>query len=140
MAQIIKMPVAWSVINRAIKTTRAMLKLDGTREVSVMLCDDSSIQQLNHDFRGMDTPTNVLSFPSDTPNYLGDIAISRETVAREAAAQGKPFTHHLSHMVVHGLLHLLGYDHENEGEAEDMESLEISILAKLGVDNPYQLP
>jgi probable rRNA maturation factor len=127
----------WSVAARAILETQSALKLDGTREFSIMLCDDAYIQQLNHDFRGYNKPTNVLSFPSDMPDYLGDIAISLETVAREAHAQQKHFNHHFSHMVVHGVLHLLGYDHEDECEAEDMETIEINVLAKLGIDNPY---
>ncbi len=103
----------------------------------MLLCGDAMMRQLNHDFRGKDAPTNVLSFPSDVSGYLGDIAISLDTIAREASEHGKSVEAHLAHMLVHGLLHLLGYDHETQQEAERMESLEISILCGLGIDNPY---
>jgi probable rRNA maturation factor len=111
-------------------------------EVSLLFCDDARIQELNRDFRGQNKPTNVLSFPSpdplETARFIGDIAVAYETVAREAQEQGKTLKQHCRHMIVHGFLHLLGYDHEDETEAEAMEAMEIRILRRLGVDNPYR--
>ncbi|WP_294533790.1 rRNA maturation RNase YbeY [uncultured Rhodoblastus sp.] len=111
-------------------------------EVSLLFCDDAAIRELNRRFRGQDKPTNVLSFPGpdpiETATFLGDIAIARETVAREALEQGRSLEQHCRHMIVHGFLHLLGYDHEAEEEAEAMEAMEIRILRKLGVDDPYR--
>jgi probable rRNA maturation factor len=114
-------------------------------EVSVVLADDAFVRELNKNYRGKDKPTNVLSFPqiaaqdlaSGLHGALGDIVLALETVRAEAARDGKSFEHHLSHLVVHGLLHLLGLDHENEEEAEEMEALEASILESLGIKNPY---
>lgn len=106
-------------------------------EFSILLTNDPKIQQLNRDFRQTDKPTNVLSFPSDTQGYLGDIAIAFETIEREAIEQNKQLTHHVTHMIIHGILHLLGHDHMNDQEAEEMESLEIKILEDMGVKNPY---
>lgn len=107
--------------------------------VALLLADDAAIQELNAQFRNKDRPTNVLSFPAP-PNpekHLGDVALALGVCAREAAEQGKPLAHHLQHMVVHGVLHLLGYDHMSEDEAEAMESLERVILADLGIPDPY---
>jgi probable rRNA maturation factor len=113
-------------------------------EVAVVLTDDQSIRALNRQWRGRDEPTNVLSFPAHLgergnggPVHVGDIVIAYETTAREAGAEGKSFLHHLSHLAVHGFLHLVGYDHESYDEAETMESLERRILARLGVPDPY---
>jgi probable rRNA maturation factor len=108
--------------------------------VSIALSCDEAVASLNSAFRHQDKPTNVLSFPAgpgSPEGLLGDIALAEETIIREAAEQGTPFAHHVQHLVVHGLLHLIGYDHETPGEAEDMEALEIQILADLGIDNPY---
>ena len=112
-----------------------------------MLTDDSAIRALNRDWRGHDKPTNVLSFPAKQPRSrrtgaavpasLGDIVIAYETTAREASAEGKPLKHHLAHLAVHGFLHLLGYDHENDRDAKQMEPLETEILAGLGMPDPY---
>jgi probable rRNA maturation factor len=111
-------------------------------EVSLLLCDDARIRVLNAQFRGMDKPTNVLSFPGPEPlelaHVLGDIAIAYETVAREAKEQGKPLPDHLCHMIVHGFLHLLGYDHETDEEAEAMEADEVRVLKRMGVADPYR--
>jgi probable rRNA maturation factor len=104
-------------------------------EISVVLADDAFVRELNRTYRGKDKPTNVLSFPSD--EHLGDIVLAFETVASEAAQQGKSFKAHAQHLLVHGTLHLLGYDHEQEAQAEEMEGLEVKILKKLGVANPY---
>lgn len=116
-------------------------------ELSLVLADDAALRELNREFRGQDKPTNVLSFPaSEKPEpgapmvLLGDVVLAYETVAREARAQGKSLAEHTAHMVVHGVLHLLGFDHERGGgEAERMEALETQILAKLGIPNPYRV-
>lgn len=110
--------------------------------IVILLTDDDSVQALNRDFRQKDKPTNVLSFPSP-PNpegQIGDIALAYGVCAREAAEQGKPLGHHLQHLVAHGVLHLLGYDHEGDDQAEAMEALEREILAGLDVPDPYAGP
>lgn len=112
-------------------------------EVAIAFADDARVREINRDHRGKDKPTNVLSFPAaEMPGapyrFLGDIVLAYETVAAEAEAEGKPFDHHLRHLVVHGFLHLLGYDHETEAEAEEMEALERACLARLGVPDPYR--
>lgn len=106
-------------------------------EVSVVLADDNFVQGLNREYRGKDKPTNVLSFPQDPP-MLGDIVLAFETIEREASEQNKDFAAHLTHLLVHGVLHLLGYDHEDDQEASEMEGLEIEILQKMGINNPYE--
>jgi probable rRNA maturation factor len=141
-------PDAEAVIQRAIAAAADAVDANvGEAELAVMLTDDSGIRTLNRNWRGIDKPTNVLSFPAlrpegarkpgDAPPMLGDIAIAYETMRREADAEQKPFDHHLSHLAVHGFLHLVGYDHENDRDAEDMESLETEILAQLGIPDPY---
>ncbi|MDV2858069.1 MULTISPECIES: rRNA maturation RNase YbeY [Oceanimonas] len=120
--------------------------LNGERdetEMTVRLVDEAESQALNRDYRGKDKPTNVLSFPFEAPPgialpLLGDLVICRQVVEREAAEQNKPLQAHWAHMVVHGCLHLLGFDHIKDDEAEEMEAREIVILAGLGMDNPYQ--
>ncbi len=122
------------------KTVRAAVSAalgKHTAELTIVLTDDALIRELNKTYRGKNKPTNVLSFPSGEKQYLGDIILAFETIKREAAEQGKSFEHHAMHMLVHGTLHLLGYDHENESDAETMERLEIKILKKLGITNPY---
>lgn len=125
-------------------------------EISLLGCDDVRISELNAEFRGKPTPTNVLSWPAEdlaadqpgghpalpAPDFtgeiaLGDIAISFDTCRREAEEAGKPFDDHVTHLIVHGLLHLLGYDHIRDPDATVMEGLEVEILGKLGIDNPY---
>jgi len=115
-------------------------------EIGITLSDDAHQQQLNRRYRGQDVSTNVLAFPAcelrtDTPTgvplLLGDVVLAFETVAREAVAQVKPLRDHVRHMIVHGVLHLLGFDHKREVDAVTMERLETSILAKLGVPDPY---
>jgi probable rRNA maturation factor len=141
-------PDAEVVIRRAIETASASVTADvADAELAVMLTDDAGIRTLNNNWRKIDKPTNVLSFPAlqpegtrqpdDPPPMLGDIAIAYETTRREAGDEGKPFDHHLSHLAVHGFLHLIGYDHETDAEAEEMESLERRILAQLGIPDPY---
>ncbi|HEX5998556.1 MAG TPA: rRNA maturation RNase YbeY [Hyphomicrobiaceae bacterium] len=106
-------------------------------EACVVLGDDNLLRTLNREYRGKDAPTNVLSFPFDDPRQLGDIVLAVETLRREADAQGIAPVHHLQHLVVHGLLHLSGFDHETDAEAEVMEGLEVEILASLGIPDPY---
>ena len=111
----------------------------GHEGVTILLTDDESVRELNAQFRGLDKPTNVLSFPApDNPErFAGDIALAFGVCAREAAEQGKPLAHHLQHLTVHGVLHLLGYDHIGDDEAEVMEDLERAVLADLGIPDPY---
>jgi probable rRNA maturation factor len=141
-------PDAEAVIDRAIATAAEIVNADlGEAELAVMLTDDAGIRTLNSNWRGIDKPTNVLSFPAlpptgaggpdDAPRMLGDIAIAYETTRREADDEQKPFDHHLSHLAVHGFLHLIGYDHETDNDAEAMETLEAEILAQLGIPDPY---
>jgi probable rRNA maturation factor len=125
----------------AVRAAEAVLLGEGAvgEGVTLLLTDDASVQALNSRFRQKDAPTNVLSFPAP-PNpekHLGDVALAFGTCAREAEAQGKPLAHHLQHLVAHGVLHLLGYDHTTDSEAEAMESLERSVLAGLGIPDPY---
>lgn len=113
-------------------------------ELSVVFTDDAHIRTLNAGWRNKDKPTNVLSFPAspvkighELPPMLGDVVLAAETVAREAELEGKPLGHHITHLVVHGVLHLLGHDHEEETEAERMEALERAALARLAIPDPY---
>ena len=142
----------------AMAVTLETLELgEGEMELSILACDDARIAALNTDFRKKVTPTNVLSWPAEerrslvsgaspappAPGFdgiveLGDIAISYDTCAKEAEEAHKPFADHVSHLVVHGMLHLLGYDHVNEADARLMEALEVEILGKMGLDNPYR--
>lgn len=119
----------------------------GAFELSVILTDDHTVQGLNRDYRGKDQATNVLSFavrdtgmpvPPDLPEPLGDIVLAFETTAREADEQNKTTGDHLCHLLVHGVLHLLGYDHMHDDEAEEMESLETQILTGLGLQDPWK--
>jgi len=111
--------------------------------VSLLLGDDASVAGLNQQFRGKIGPTNVLSFPpapgaEAEPGFLGDIALAAETIVEQANFQGKRFEHHAAHLVVHGFLHLIGYDHEKPADAEAMEARERTILASLGIEDPYE--
>ena len=126
---------AWSGVPEAAK---------GSAEISILLADDDTVRDLNREHRGKDQPTNVLSFAigeadglGEAPVMLGDVVLASGVVLREASAQGKPVAAHLRHLVVHGVLHLLGYDHETDLDAESMESLEVEILGNLAVPNPY---
>jgi probable rRNA maturation factor len=116
----------------------------GASELSVVFSDDGRVRALNAAWRGKDRATNVLSFPASAfggaaalAPMLGDIVLAFETVAAEARLEGKPLEHHISHLVLHGLLHLLGHDHEQQAEAELMEALERSALARLAIPDPY---
>ena len=124
----------------ALKQSKAKIK--GAAELSILLTDDEEQRALNQQWRGKDSSTNVLSFPQIEPfgpvvGILGDITLARETLEREAVELEKSFTDHFTHLVVHGFLHILGYDHMTDAEALQMESLETQILASLGVDDPY---
>ena len=135
-----------AMAQRAIDASFAQLGVvSGTSELSILFTDDAAIQVLNREWRGKDKATNVLSFPAfpvepgdPLPPMLGDIVLACETVRREADEENKPFEHHLTHLMVHGLLHLLGYDHETEEEAEEMEGLERQILSSLAIPDPYR--
>ena len=143
---------------RAVQATLALLGLPETGfTLAVMGCDDARIAELNAEFRGKPAPTNVLSWPAwdlaadedggapeapeqgtaEDPESLGDIAIAYETCLREAEAAGKPVADHVTHLLVHGLLHCLGYDHIRDGDADVMEGTEVRILATLGLSDPY---
>jgi probable rRNA maturation factor len=131
-----------ALLRRAIAAAATVSTTDG--ELAIVLTDDSAIRALNRDWRRKDAATNVLSFPAKetgqahgTPRLLGDIVIAYETAEREARAERKPFAHHLAHLAVHGFLHLAGYDHSAEDEADAMETLEAAILARLDVPDPY---
>jgi len=135
-----RVPRAAGIVRRAIAAAAPA----GMRraELAVTLTSDRAIRALNRRWRGKDAPTNVLSFPAPEqrpggPRHLGDVVIAYETVASEAAAENKAFGHHLAHLAVHGFLHLLGYDHESDRQAEAMERRERRILARLGVPDPY---
>lgn len=112
-------------------------------ELCIRLVDPEESRELNHQYRGKDKSTNVLSFPFEVPddiplNLLGDLVVCAEVVRREAEEQNKPLHNHWAHMVVHGILHLIGYDHINDEDAEEMEQLEREILAQLGIPDPYK--
>jgi probable rRNA maturation factor len=137
-------PAARVLVRRAARAALASAPVGGPVELSVALCDDATMKTLNREWRGKNKPTNVLSFPhSDAPppgapRHLGDVILGLETMQREAADQRKPLADHLLHLVVHGVLHLLGFDHELAAEAREMERREVRILAGLGVADPYR--
>jgi len=109
----------------------------GRGALTILLSDDEKLHDLNVTFRGKDKPTNVLSFPARDNDYLGDVAVAYGVTSQEAREQKKSFADHATHLVVHGVLHLLGYDHETARAAKIMEPLETKILDELGIDNPY---
>jgi probable rRNA maturation factor len=140
-------PSAEQAALRVIEAAAAMLRPSTRGTVEVVLSDDAALAALNHQWRGIDKPTNVLSFPSaklpddirggPAPLALGEIYIAYETVAQEATGEEKPFMHHFAHLVAHGFLHLLGYDHDSEQAAATMENLEVEILGQFDIPNPY---
>lgn len=134
------------IVRRAVSATleAGELACAASSELSVLCTDDDAMRVLNRQWRNKDAPTNVLSFPGReiaagerAGPVLGDIALASETIHHEAALEGKPFEHHLTHMIVHGLLHLFGYDHGDDAQARVMENLERAALANLGLDDPY---
>jgi len=139
----IKEEPAWPdldhLIRRCVNAALHSANYEQSAALSVVLAHDDFVQDLNKRYRGQDKPTNVLSFPQNDEmmDNLGDIIFALETVQREAAAQDKKFKDHVAHLAVHGTLHLLGYDHERDEDAEHMESLEIQILEGLNISNPY---
>ena len=135
-------PDLQSLVERAVAAAlaEAGVKPDEDSELSCLFCDDDTIRALNAQWRGMDKPTNVLSFPTEGPGadvMLGDIALAWGTVAREAEAEGRRIEDHVAHLVIHGTLHLLGEDHEIDVEADAMEALETRAMARLGLPDPY---
>jgi probable rRNA maturation factor len=135
-------PAAEQTVRDAIAAAAALVPAEG--EMSVALTDNAAVQALNRDWRGIDKPTNVLSFPATAPKVkglpapLGDVIVAYETLAREAGEENKPVLHHLAHLAVHGYLHLMGYDHQTDSEAEAMEGMEREILDRLGIADPYR--
>lgn len=132
------------LVDRAVVAAFAETGVVGRSELSLVFSDDAHIRTLNAGWRGKDKPTNVLSFPAfpfvqggPLPPMLGDVVLAAETVAHEAALEDKPVENHITHLVIHGLLHLLGYDHETEAEAEAMEAVERAALARLAIPDPY---
>jgi probable rRNA maturation factor len=135
-------PLAEQTARHAIAAAASALSTAGG-EVSIVLTDDSGIAALNRDWRGIDKPTNVLSFPAsghkgnESSRFLGDIVIAYETLVRECDDEDREFLHHLAHLTVHGFLHLAGYDHETDTQAEEMEGLESKIMARMNMPDPY---
>ena len=126
----------------ALALARADVDIDGPLELALLLTGDAEQQVINRDWRQIDKPTNVLSFPQGEPfdpllGPIGDLSFAFETVTREAEELGKPFVAHFTHLLVHGTLHLVGYDHQTEAEALVMEGLETEILAEMGIADPY---
>ena len=137
-----RQPLAEQTVREAIAAAASALSTAGG-EVSIVLTDDSTIRALNRDWRGIDKPTNVLSFPasghktSEDARLLGDIVIAYETLERECDDESRIFLHHLAHLAVHGFLHLIGYDHQTDSQAEEMEGLESKIMKRLNMSDPY---
>ena len=133
------LPDAEALARAAAEATLASEGADA-EGVTVLLADDETVRDLNRRFREQDKATNVLSFPAprNPEHFLGDVALAYGVCAREAGEQGKPLAHHLQHLVAHGVLHLLGYDHVSDDEAEAMEGLERVVLAGLGIPDPYK--
>jgi probable rRNA maturation factor len=131
-------PDVRALIEPAVQAALSEVPDPNKGELSIVLSDDAQVQQLNRDYRGKDTPTNVLSFPMP-PNtgLMGDVILSFQTLVREASAQGKDFADHFVHLLIHGVLHLQGLDHQSDAQADDMEAREVRALARLSIDNPY---
>jgi len=132
-----------NAVDAALEELGAALPANGT-EISLVFTDDAAVRLLNGQWRDKDKPTNVLSFPafefdrqSPLPPMLGDVVLAAETVRAESRDERKPLEHHITHLIVHGFLHLAGYDHENDDEAEEMEALERRILGRLAIPDPY---
>jgi probable rRNA maturation factor len=134
-------PHAEQIVRDAIAAAATLAPAVG--EISIVLTDDATIQALNREWRGIDKPTNVLSFPATQTNagpghkMLGDIVIAYETLAQECADEDRLFPHHLAHLTVHGFLHLIGYDHQTDSDADAMEALESKIMGAMKMPDPY---
>jgi probable rRNA maturation factor len=132
------LPTVERLVRRAARAAVGGARRSGRTSLTVALADDMRVQVLNARDRNSDKPTNVLSYPSGEHGFLGDVVLARQTVRREAREQGKRLADHVSHLVVHGTLHLMGYDHEtSEADAQRMEALERRILTRLGIPDPY---
>jgi probable rRNA maturation factor len=131
-------PNCADVASRAVSAVAAQLEAPREGELSLVLSDDAQVRILNRDYRKKDKATNVLSFPQ-SGELLGDIILARETLEAEAKAKGLSFEAHLTHLIIHGWLHLQGFDHQTDETAAEMEAIEIAALATLGIDNPYQV-
>ena len=138
------LPDAQAVVETGVAAALAAVEIEGQADVVVLLCKDAEMRELNREYRKKDKATNVLSFPAPKAmrvkgvlEHLGDVALGLETCVLEAREQGKTLKNHVMHLSVHGTLHLLGYDHMTDEEAEEMESLERDILKGLGVPDPY---
>src|SRR5262245_47306005 len=135
-------PMAAQIVHDAVMAAASELSTAGG-EVSIVLTDDSAIARLNRDWRGIDKPTNVLSFPASGQRtaggtrLLGDIIIAYQTLERECEGENREFLHHLAHLAIHGFLHLNGYDHQTDTQAEAMEELESKIMSRLNMPDPY---
>lgn len=135
-------PLAAKTVRDAIAAAASTLATSAG-EVSVLLTNDSTIAKLNREWRGIDKPTNVLSFPAsgkkggENVHLFGDIAIAYETLERECDEENRKFLHHLAHLSVHGFLHLIGYDHQTDSQAEEMEGLESKVMTRLNMPDPY---
>ncbi len=141
------LPSAETLARRAANAVLQRAYLEkAAAEISIVLSDDEFVRDLNGRYRNQDKATNVLSFPAEDqsvpglPRLLGDVILAYDTIAREAREQETPFADHFQHLCVHGVLHLLGHDHQTNAEAAMMENLEVSILASLGIENPYGPP
>ena len=137
-----RLPDATRILRRAANAALAGARAAPPLELTIVLSDDSRVRALNRDWRGEDAATNVLAFPAGPappgpPRLLGDVVLALGTCAREARAQGKTLAAHATHLVVHGVLHLLGHDHDRDRTASRMEALERRVLAGLGLDDPY---
>ncbi|GLQ20770.1 rRNA maturation RNase YbeY [Algimonas porphyrae] len=140
--EIARLDAAWpdidDLIRPAVQAALSTVDAPLLGELSIVLSDDDKVRTLNRDFRGRDKPTNVLSFPMPPETaMMGDVVLARETIAREAREQGKSFPNHFVHLLIHGVLHLQGFDHEADQDAADMEAREVRALACLSIDNPY---
>ncbi|MGB0574100.1 MAG: rRNA maturation RNase YbeY [Hyphomicrobiales bacterium] len=133
-----KHPGLKELIKIAIKQTVSNVDIKGYNEISILLTSDTQVEQLNRQYRSINQPTNVLSFPSEKP-HLGDIILSYEYIQKELINLNKKFEEHISHLIIHGTLHLYGFDHENDKNAVKMENMERHIMSELGYNDPYEI-
>jgi len=133
-----KHPGLKELIKIAIMQTVSNVDIKGYNEISILLTSDTQIEQLNRQYRSINQPTNVLSFPSEKP-HLGDIILSYEYIQKELINLNKKFEEHISHLIIHGTLHLYGFDHENDKNAVTMENMERYIMSELGYNDPYEI-